>query len=59
MVAVIGDSTNAASVALHTRCGFRPVGTLSEVGWKLGRWLDVVVMQLPLGPGGGAPPGRS
>jgi L-amino acid N-acyltransferase YncA len=56
MIATIGDSGNAASVRLHARCGFRPVGTWRDVGWKHGRWLDVVLMQRPLGPGASAPP---
>ncbi|MEQ8347191.1 MAG: N-acetyltransferase family protein [Sneathiellaceae bacterium] len=51
MVAVIGDSANRASVALHEAQGFRPAGTLQSVGWKHGRWLDVVLMQLALGQG--------
>ncbi len=45
MVAVIGDSSNAASVRLHERFGFRHVGTLSNVGFKFDRWLDTVLMQ--------------
>jgi L-amino acid N-acyltransferase YncA len=49
MVAVIGDSGNAASVGLHKRFGFREVGTLSSVGYKLGRWVDTVLMQRALG----------
>ncbi|MFB3819463.1 MAG: N-acetyltransferase family protein, partial [Candidatus Methylomirabilales bacterium] len=56
MVAVIGDSANAASIALHARLGFHHVGTLRAVGYKFGRWLDTVLMQRALGPGGGAPP---
>jgi phosphinothricin acetyltransferase len=44
-VAVIGDSGNAASIALHSRLGFRHVGTLTNVGEKFGRLLDVVYMQ--------------
>lgn len=52
MVAVIGDSANAASIALHARCGFRHVGTLEAVGFKFGRWIDSVLMQRPLGEGG-------
>jgi L-amino acid N-acyltransferase YncA len=44
-VAVIGDSGNAASIALHRRMGFRHVGTLTNVGEKFGRLLDVVYMQ--------------
>jgi L-amino acid N-acyltransferase YncA len=51
MVAIIGDSANTASIALHRRMGFRPVGTLSSVGFKLGRWVDTVLMQRSLGAG--------
>jgi len=51
MVAVIGDSANQGSIALHTRLGFEHTGTLGSVGWKFGRWLDVVMMQRPLGLG--------
>lgn len=32
---------NAASIALHERCGFTPVGVYREVGWKMGGWRDV------------------
>jgi len=53
MVAVIGDSGNRASVALHERLGFRLVGTLENVGRKHGRWVDTVLMQRPLGAGDG------
>ena len=51
MLAVIGDSTNQASIALHRRCGFRMIGTLPSVGFKFGRWIDVVLMQKELGAG--------
>jgi L-amino acid N-acyltransferase YncA len=51
MIALIGDSANAASIALHRRAGFRPAGTLGAVGFKLGRWVDTVLMQRPLGSG--------
>jgi L-amino acid N-acyltransferase YncA len=51
MVAVIGDSANMASIRLHERAGFRAVGTLTAVGFKLGRWVDSVLMQRPLGGG--------
>ncbi|MDE3237540.1 MAG: N-acetyltransferase [Paracoccaceae bacterium] len=57
MVAVIGNSGNAGSIALHRRLGFREVGTLTSVGFKLGRWVDTVLMQRALGPGDGMPPG--
>ena len=52
MVAVIGDSENRGSIALHESLGFRMVGTLEAVGFKLGRWVDSVFMQIPLGEGG-------
>ncbi|UYB54136.1 GNAT family N-acetyltransferase [Xanthomonas sp. AM6] len=51
MVAVIGESTNHASIRLHQRFGFRPVGVFSGLGRKHGRWLDTLQMQRPLGPG--------
>ncbi|MFO1142062.1 MAG: N-acetyltransferase family protein [Amaricoccus sp.] len=51
MLAVIGDSGNAASIAVHARTGFRHVGTFEAVGFKFGRWVDTVLMQRPLGPG--------
>jgi phosphinothricin acetyltransferase len=56
MIAVVGDSENHASIRLHQRCGFRTVGTFEAVGYKLGRWLDSVLLQLTLGRGAGAPP---
>ena len=40
MVAVIGDSDNEASVRLHKAAGFALTGTLKNVGYKHGRWLD-------------------
>lgn len=49
MVAVIGDSGNAASIGLHEALGFRHVGVLRQVGFKFGRWADAVLMQRPLG----------
>lgn len=51
MVAVIGDSDNKGSIALHEGLGFRMVGNLEAVGFKLGRWVDSVLMQIPLGEG--------
>jgi phosphinothricin acetyltransferase len=51
MIAVIGDSANAGSIGVHTRCGFQMIGTHPNVGLKFGRWLDTVMMQLPLGEG--------
>jgi L-amino acid N-acyltransferase YncA len=52
MIAVIGDSTNAASIGVHSKCGFQMIGTHPNVGFKFGRWLDTVMMQLELGEGG-------
>ncbi len=57
MIAVIGDSANAGSIALHRRCGFQMVGTFRSVGYKLGRWVDTVLMQRALGAGDGCAPG--
>jgi L-amino acid N-acyltransferase YncA len=51
MVAVIGDSAQTPSIELHRALGFRMVGTVENVGYKFGRWLDSVNMQRALGPG--------
>jgi L-amino acid N-acyltransferase YncA len=56
MLAVIGDSANAASVGVHRALGFAPAGLMKSAGWKFGRWLDVVLMQRALGRGDEAPP---
>jgi phosphinothricin acetyltransferase len=56
LVAVIGDSANTASIALHAGQGFLRAGTLRSVGFKFGRWVDSVIMQRPLGRGDAAPP---
>ena len=56
LVAVIGDSANAASINLHASFGFLRVGTLRSVGFKFGRWVDSVLMQRPLGRGDATPP---
>jgi len=56
MVAVIGDSAQAPSIRLHAACGFEMVGTLANIGFKFGRWLDSVLMQRPLGEGAAPPP---
>jgi L-amino acid N-acyltransferase YncA len=58
MIAVVGDSANLASIRLHERCGFQPTGTLRSVGYKLGRWLDSVLLQRSLGAGDTVPPTR-
>jgi L-amino acid N-acyltransferase YncA len=51
MIAVIGDSDQAASIGVHKACGFAPAGNLKSIGYKFGRWLDTPLMQLSLGPG--------
>jgi L-amino acid N-acyltransferase YncA len=51
LIAVIGDSAHIASISLHANQGFLRVGTLRSVGYKLGRWVDSVIMQRPLGSG--------
>ncbi len=43
--------TEPASVVLHARAGYFPVGTLAAAGWKHGKWLDVFIMQRKLGQG--------
>ena len=58
MVAVIAESGSSASIALHAALGFAPAGTLPGVGFKHGRWLDVTLMQRPLGPARTTPPTR-
>lgn len=52
IIAVIGDGTNhPASVRLHEAAGFQRSGTISGSGFKHGRWLDTVLMQMPLNGG--------
>lgn len=56
MIAVIGDTASAGSIALHASQGFTHAGRIEKIGWKAGRWLDQVLMQRALGPGGETPP---
>jgi len=51
MIAVIGDSNQAASIGVHKACGFESAGNLKHIGYKFGRWLDTPLMQRALGPG--------
>lgn len=46
---------NPDGVAFHARIGYRHIATLPEVGYKFGRWMDLVVMQKLLQ----APPDKS
>lgn len=48
MMAVIGDSNNDGSIGLHRKFGFRDLGVARDIGFKFGRWIDVVYMQLEL-----------
>jgi phosphinothricin acetyltransferase len=57
MIAVIGDSANAASIGLHTALGFEHSGVGRSVGFKHGRWVDIVYMQRALNGGDGSVPG--
>jgi phosphinothricin acetyltransferase len=56
IIAVIGDSANAASIGVHASLGFVRAGVLRSTGFKFGRWVDSVYMQLPLGAGDGTKP---
>jgi L-amino acid N-acyltransferase YncA len=56
MIGVVGDSANAGSIGVHARCGFQMIGTHPNVGFKFGRWLDIVMMQRELGEGAGTVP---
>ncbi|MBS0411611.1 MAG: N-acetyltransferase [Proteobacteria bacterium] len=56
MVAVIGDSGNAGSIGLHRSLGFKDAGVGRSLGYKHGRWVDIVWMQRDLNAGDGAAP---
>ncbi len=51
MMAVIGDSANAGSIGLHRAVGFVQTGLSPGLGFKFGRWVDVVWMQRRLDAG--------
>ena len=51
MAAVIGGRETIASIRLHEALGFTHTGVLEAVGFKFGRWIDIVLMQRALGPG--------
>jgi len=56
LIAVIGDSANAGSIGVHRSAGFTHVGLIKSCGWKFGRWLDIVLMEKPLGAGDATSP---
>ena len=49
MLALIGDSDNIGSIGMHASLGFQRAGVMRACGVKFGRWLDVVIMQRPIG----------
>jgi L-amino acid N-acyltransferase YncA len=57
MVAVIGGRETTASIRLHAALGFAHCGVLPAVGFKFGRWIDIVLMQRALGSGAATLPG--
>jgi len=58
MIAIIGDSSYLASIEFHKQLGFVFAGNLKSVGYKHGKWLDSVLLQLPLAPGDTTPPDK-
>ena len=58
MLAVIGDSGNAASIKLHAAMGFERAGLLPAVGRKHDQWVDVVIMRRALDGGSSTPPSK-
>jgi L-amino acid N-acyltransferase YncA len=56
LVAVIAGSDHQASIGLHRALGFSRIGVLPAIGFKLGGWIDIVLMQRALGLGADAPP---
>ena len=51
ILAVIGDSANTGSIGLHRAMGFEEIGVARGLGFKFGRWVDVVWMQRRLNDG--------
>ncbi|HEX3888365.1 MAG TPA: GNAT family N-acetyltransferase [Phenylobacterium sp.] len=51
LMAVIGDTQNAGSIGLHKALGFEQTGVGKSVGFKHGRWVDIVHMQKALNGG--------
>ncbi len=56
LIAVIGDSANTGSIAVHRSVGFAMVGVLKSCGWKFDQWRDVVMMDMALGQGDNSAP---
>jgi phosphinothricin acetyltransferase len=58
LIAVIGDSANAASIGVHRSQGFESAGVIRSCGWKFDRWLDIVLMEKTLGDGDRSAPAQ-
>jgi phosphinothricin acetyltransferase len=56
MVAVIGGRETIPSIRLHEALGFSHIGILPAVGFKFGRWIDILLMQRALGSGAASLP---
>ena len=59
MVAVIGGHETTGSIRLHEALGFTHIGVLPSVGFKFGRWVDIIMMQRELGPGSDTLPDKA
>ena len=57
LIAVIGDSHNAASIGVHSSCGFTSAGFIKNCGWKFDQWLDIVLMEKDIGQAAQTKPG--
>lgn len=51
LIAIVGDSNNQGSLKVHQQAGFTQIGTLNNIGFKHGLWLDTVLLQRNLGEG--------
>jgi len=47
------------SIRLHEKLGFTHIGVLPSVGFKFGRWVDIIMMQRELGPGSDTLPDKA
>lgn len=59
MLAIVGDSNNQGSLKVHQQVGFTEIGTLKDIGFKHGCWLDTVLLQRNLGEGNSTLPADS
>ncbi len=58
MIAIVGDASNRQSIDFHEKMGFTHVGHVKNIGYKFDRWMDQIIMQMPLGSGADTPPDR-